>query len=107
MTDADQTNRTGGTLHRIAAKRSVQRALWGVGTGVFVVVGWAFLGMTGSDIAYAFATGCAVALVETGIRRWAGSKGVPEWTANEPYITRLRRRYRSRHTTSVAATRDD
>jgi hypothetical protein len=39
-----------------------------------------------------------IVLIEVALRRFARSRGVPKWTADEAYITRLRhwRRTRSR-----------
>jgi hypothetical protein len=78
---------------------------WGLASA-FAVAAWVLVALKGSDIAYYVAVGATVSLLQEGIRRWARSKGVPEWTANEAYIARLRRWRRSRHTTSVASRRE-
>jgi hypothetical protein len=37
-----------------------------------------------------------IVLIETGIRRFARSREVPKWAADEAYIARLRRWHRTR-----------
>jgi predicted PurR-regulated permease PerM len=62
----------------------------------FAVAFWVLVAVTGSDIAYYFAVAFTVGLAFERTGQWLRSKGVPEWTANEAYISRLRRWRRSR-----------
>jgi hypothetical protein len=70
---------------------------WGV-AGLCACAAWVIVAVKGTDLAYYFAVGATVSLLQEGTRRWARSKGLPEWSANEAYIARLRRWRRSRET---------
>jgi hypothetical protein len=73
---------------------------WALGNALFAVAAWVIVGLKDSGIAYYVAVAFTVRLGIDGGWGWARSKGVPEWTANEAYIARLRRWWRSRHTTA-------
>jgi hypothetical protein len=85
----------------IAASEKPTAFRWRL-AGLFAVVSWVVVGVTGSDVTYYLAAGSTVSLAQEGARRWARSKGVPEWAANEAYITRLRRWRRARNTSGGA-----
>jgi hypothetical protein len=80
----------------IASSEKPPSVRWVFVNGLFAVAAWVLVALTGSDIAYYFAIAFTVRLLLDGIQRWARSTGLPEWTANEAYITRLRRWRRSK-----------
>jgi hypothetical protein len=67
---------------------------------------WLLVALKGGDIAYEFAVAFTVNPLLFATGRWARSKGVPERTAAEAYISRAWRWRRSRHTTGAASKRE-
>jgi predicted PurR-regulated permease PerM len=72
---------------------------WVVTHLLFALAFWVVVVVKGTDISYYFAIAFTIRLALDGTWQWLRSKGVPEWTANEAYISRLRRWHRSRTTT--------
>jgi hypothetical protein len=64
--------------------------------GLFAVASWVVVAVKGGDIAYMFATTYTIGFLVEAARPWARAAGVPEWRADEAYVTRLRRWWRSR-----------
>jgi hypothetical protein len=61
-----------------------------------VVVSWVALAVTGNWSEIYLPIAFSAGAVSRGMSLWLWSKGAPEWTPNEAYITSLRRWRRSR-----------
>jgi len=73
------------------ATSTTPRRGWRALDAILGAAAWLLVAVKGGDIAYDFAIGLTVNPLLLAARRWARSRDVPEWTANEAYISRLRR----------------
>jgi hypothetical protein len=81
-----------GRSSRLRARQAIAIAL--------AVVYWAIAVLKGTSGGYEIAGVATAWLLVDAARPWMHSRGIPEWTANEAYITRWRRWRHSRHATT-------
>jgi hypothetical protein len=97
----DDTYRAIGTPPQLKPARGRrQRSKLGARRGLIVMLGvvyWTIAVTKNTTGGYELAGVASAWLLIEAARPWMRSKGLPEWTASEAYITRLRRWRHSKH----------